>query len=342
LYGEYNAALDKTDFCQKSYIDEKAMAEIVNVVEQLEIIVSDMGVPILSGGAVEDYLCCVARGMIQFVCVRHGKDLYRSLTADRILIHPGSVMFKMDPEFIVAGEIIKTARMYASSVSPLPKETLERLGGGLFQRLGYGSTRGEGGKKKDGREKPKERKTIKDFTNSIKIAGEVFEITTVKGKKRVILPWESLRKIKDDAGDVLYKGVKATVTVNEYSLLEGEKLDLVLRLAKTLDIDGALNRKRPKEKEFNSAEKLKALLEILPLVLSPAVWKTGKKTLGFINLSTNGKGSYRVHCSRGFHSALNESLSSVETLIDELGEDVDIADKNIVNQTYRRLSDYLN
>jgi hypothetical protein len=46
-------------------------------------------------------------------------------------------------------------------------------------------------------------------------------------------------------------------------------------------------------------------------------------------------------CSRGFHSALNESLSAVESLVDDLDESVDIDDKNIVNQTFRRLSEYL-
>jgi len=31
----------------------------------------------------------------------------------------------------------------------------------------------------------------------------------------------------------------------------------------------------------------------------------------------------------------------VEALIDELGDDVDVEKKHIVNQTYRRLSDFL-
>jgi hypothetical protein len=357
LFREYNEASNKARFCEQNYLDEKAISEIVNVAEQLELIVSDMGVPILSGGPVADYLCAVARGLIQFVCVRQGKEVYRSLTADRISIHPGSVMFKMDPQYIVAGEIIRTARMYASSVSPLSKEILGRLGGGLLKRLGLGSvketdspdkTAGKGGKKSKGKARTY---ASRDFTHSIKIAGEVFEIESVKGKEYVILPWERFSPVKDEAarlaaastGDALFKGLRGCViTGGKYKLFDGEKLKLILRLAPALDIDGAIGREWPAKKEFSPSVELNALLEVLPLLLSPVVWKADKREMGFICLTNNGAGVYRVRCSRGFHSALNESLSSVESLIDEMGDGINIEDKNIVNQTFRRLSEYLN
>jgi len=73
----------------------------------------------------------------------------------------------------------------------------------------------------------------------------------------------------------------------------------------------------------------------------PIVWKKNSKELGFLGLFTDGEGNYRFRASRGFHTCLNESLSSLESLIDELGEEVDLEQKHIVNQCYRRLSDYL-
>jgi hypothetical protein len=91
---------------------------------------------------------------------------------------------------------------------------------------------------------------------------------------------------------------------------------------------------------------LTALVEHLPIVLQPAVHggrnKGGTpKELGFIALFTGGAGSYWFRCSRGFHTALNESIAGLEALIDELGDGVDPAVKHEVNQTYRRLSDIL-
>jgi HrpA-like RNA helicase len=164
IFNAYCESLNKARFCEKNFLDEKAMAEIVNVAAQLEEILANLKIPVLEpqpspkgegspleGGDINDYLCCISTGMIQFVCVREGAGAtkgggkggggkhgaskknvtYRSLTADRITIHPGSVMFRTDPMYIVAGEIVRTSRMYAMSVSPLSMEIIERLGLGI-------------------------------------------------------------------------------------------------------------------------------------------------------------------------------------------------------------------
>ncbi|MDR1029390.1 MAG: ATP-dependent RNA helicase [Treponema sp.] len=343
LYQAYRDARSKAQFCEKNYLDERAMAEIVNVTEQLGEIVSGLNIPIISSSPfqTEDYLCAVARGLIQFVCVREGRGMYRSLTADRILIHPGSVMFKMDPEYIVAGEIVRTTRMYAMSVSPLSRKTLEKISGGLFARLGGRASR-SAAKEPSSDMRPKR---VRDFTNTIKIGNEVFELGTVKGKKLVSLPWERLVKIKALLGTdplSMYKGLRGKITLEGgYTLLEGEKLELILSLAASLDLAGVLEKQWPRKNRFNSQENLAELLKTLPDLVSPVLWKTGKKDLGFICLLTDGDGNYWFTCSRGFHTSLHESLASVEVLIDELGEDAESEVKQVVNQTYRRLSDYL-
>jgi HrpA-like RNA helicase len=347
LFRSYSDSTNKIKFCERSYLDERAMAEIVNVVAQLEEIVASLKIPVLSGGKTDDYLCCIGRGMVQFVCAREGQGRngsYRSLTADRIIIHPGSVMFRTDPPFIVAGEIVRTTRMYAMSVSPLSREELERIRPGLFADTERSAkkTGGPGEKPEPKLKKPR------DFTNNIKIAGEVFEIKTIKGKKTAILPWEKLEAIREKLpAETVYKGIKGCVMVaapdqtgNRYSLLAGEKLELILSLTPRLDAGNALNRRPPKG-NFNSKEQLAALLDHLESLVKPTIWKKGAKELGFLALFTDSEGNYWFRCSRGFHTSLNESLSSLEALIDELGDDVDIDIKHIVNQTYRRLSDYL-
>ncbi|MDR2516125.1 MAG: ATP-dependent RNA helicase [Spirochaetaceae bacterium] len=333
LFRAYTAAPNRAQFCEANYLDEKALAEIVNVTSQLEEIVSGMGVPILEGGGIDDYLTCIATGLVQFLCVREGRELYRSLTADRILIHPGSVMFRQNPPYIVAGEIIRTTRMYAMSVSPLSRTVLERLKPEVWSAFG---ARGQG----QG-DRPKK---ARDFTNNIRIGSEVFEITDIKGRKNVILPWEKLSLVKENVsgGAVSYRGLKGTILVNGvFSLLAGEKLSLILRLLPALSIENAVNRVWPRKASFSSRENLPALLEQLSLPALPAVWKKGRKELGFITLCTDGVGNYWFKCSRAFHICINESLASVETLIDELGEEVDIGDKHTVNLCYRRLSSLL-
>jgi hypothetical protein len=339
LYHAYKTEENRSKFCERSYLDERAMAEIANVTEQLALIVADMGVPILSGGSQEDYLNAIARGLIQFVCVREGRDMYRSLTADRILIHPGSVMFKTDPQYIVAGEIVRTTRMYAMSVSPLSKAALEAISPQLFESLGE-KPRSSG----EGRGAPQEKrlKKARDFTNAIKIGEEVFNIETRKGKKLVKLPWERLSTVKVDTADTIYKSLKGTVIVGgDYTLLAGEKLSLILSLAPFLDIEGAMTRTWPRKEQFNLREQGAEILSRLPDLVNPAIWKQGKKELGFIGLFTDGNGNYWFRCSRGFSTSLNESLAALEALIDDLGDGADADTKAVVNETYRRLSAYL-
>jgi HrpA-like RNA helicase len=343
LYRSYIEAPLKQKFCEKNYLDERAMAEIANVVNQLAEIVSAMGIPVIEGGSREDYLCAVARGLIQFVCVRDGRELYRSLTADRILIHPGSVMFRKDPEFIVAGEIVKTTRMYAMSVSPLSYETLGKISPALTAGLGTGRNRKAGDAFPA--EKEHRLKRARDFTNNIKIGSEVFEIETVKGKRQVKLPWERLKTVIDHVSPEtasMYKGLRGIIILDgKYTLLGGEKLQLILSIANSLGIENAPGRAWFRRGGYNSSSNLDELLTVLPNLVMPAIWKQGKKELGFISLFTDGDGNYRVRCSRGFHTSLNESLASVEALIDELGDGADPEKKHVVNRCYRRLSDYL-
>ena len=334
LYKAFKEAKNKTKFCDTYYLDEKTMVEIVNVKEQLELIVSDMGLPILSGGPTEDYLCCVGRGLIQFVCVRVGRDMYRSLTADRIFIHPGSVMFREDPTYIVAGEIVRTTRMYAMSVSPLPKSALGKIHPTLYEGLVGTISKAE--------TKPKQ---ARDFTNRCKILTEVFDIEKIKGVKTVVLPWEKLDAIKGHIGmdtASMYKDLKGIVTLkNKYTILAGERLELILNLVPSLNLDEALTKSWPRKKNFSIHQDLPELIENLPLVGTPALWKQGKNELGFLCLFTDNGGNYWFKCSRGFHTAINESLASMENLIDELGDELNIEWKDRVNQTYRRLSSYL-
>jgi hypothetical protein len=311
----------------------------------------------------DDYLCCIGRGLIQFVCVREGRwrssspknASYRSLTADKIIIHPGSVMFRTDPQFIVAGEIVRTSKIYAMSVSPLSREILERIRPGLFASERWEDTATDS--RRDKRSRATEERTMlktrpvlqaRDFTNNIKIATEVFELATIKGRKTAILPWEKLVLIRDSIpSETVYKGLKGCITINGvHTLLAGEKLKLILSLAPLLDPENALTREWPRKQNFNSSENLAGngiatLLPFMDSLLRPARWKKNSKELGFIALFTDGEGNYWLRCSRGFHTSLNESLASLEALIDEMGDDVDIGLKHIVNQAYRRLSDLL-
>jgi len=355
IFRMYKMAKNRSKFCEISYLDERVMAEIANIKDQLEMIVSDMGVPILSGGSVDDYLCAVASGMIQFVCVHDGRDSFRSLTAERIQIHPGSCMYRENPQFIVAGEIVRTSRMYAMSVSPLDRHLLSRINPDLVTKLSRhgkdgGGARGRKEEPVSAGSKAQGKKTERVSTetpaaDTIMLGGERFEIAKVKGKKQVALPIERLlRAISsvDISGSYTAQigGLKGKVVARGYELLVGEKVELILNVATTFNLEPVKADEWPRKRNFTVANDLADLVANLRWLFRVTVAKDKSKELGFICLFTDGAGQYWFKCSRGFHTALNESIASLETLIDETSDSLDASSKETVNTLYRKLNSF--
>jgi hypothetical protein len=324
------------------------MAEIVNIVDQLGEITAGMGVPALSGGPVEDYLCCIARGMIQFVCVRDDWDseTYSSLTEDGVIIHPGSVMFKSEPKYIVAGEIVRTSRMYAMSVSPLSPAALARISEELLAALGGSAAKPR--KLRPGRKRGLERKTIElADAHSVKIGSEVFEVKMVKKRRTAALQWEKVARIKDSIKDMNLKPFRDIrghlVLKGGWTICHNERLNRILSFIPLVDLNDSVINEAPAracpDKTYNSHKRLPELLECFPLLALLCPMQKGKaKILGFISLNTDHNGNYWFSCRKNFSACVNRSLAALEDLIDELDDAVDIGVKAVINETYRRLS----
>ena len=352
IFSAYKNSTNKERFCKKNYLDERVMSEIDNINEQLKEIVSDMNIPILNGGKRGDYLCCIASGMIQFVCIRTGKEKYKTLTTDRISIHPGSVMFKQDPLYFVAGEIVRTSRMYAMSVSPLTKPLLNQISEDLLKCLENSKKENKNtleklmndyeknieisNKRKSNLQNENQNETSQ---NIFSISGETFEVKTEKGSKIVILPYKKfINAIKKSdefinsgktKGKIIYK--------NKFTLLKNEKISTIIKIARTIDLT-------PVEQIKNMNTNIKKpsfadeITSIAKNILKITVAKKKSKEYGFICLFTDGNGNYWSKVSRGLSTALNESLSSLEKLSDEASDIFSESQKFIINEAYRTVS----
>ncbi len=329
LFRMYVGSRNKERFCQDYYLDKKVMDELCNVKQQLEEIVGEIGVPIQSGSSMADYLTCIARGLIQFVCMRNKQGAYRSLTAANIQIHPGSVMFKARPEYIVAGEIMKTSRIYARSVSPLKPEWIARVSPTLLADL---KARGRGGPPKQAE---------RDFTNQLKIGQETFKIITQKGKKIVLLPWEKLKPILKKLNPKYlpdYKRLRGKILFENYEVLSGMRLNTILKAAGLLPMEHGLIEGWPLQKNFNFQKQSNELGRHIDDLLCLCRRKTKHRRLGFLTLNTDGQGIYWFSSEPDFFKALTESLSALESIIDEPTAMIRGEIMHQINHTYRELS----
>lgn len=374
LFRTYMTMKNKARFCQNNYLDEKVMAEIENIKKQLEEEINHMGIPITSGGSMDDYLCCISAGLIQFVCIREGRESYRSLTADHISIHPGSSMFKTDPLYIVAGEIVRTSRTFASSVSPLTKSLVNRISPDLEEKLNaargskktltgsyefngtnFSDFKGKKLGKDDGifggklskEEKEKQKKNDSEIT----FGGITFKIEKEKGKKILVMPLEHLKAALEQEKDqnklAQVAGIRGRLKIGKYELMNGEKAEVIFKVAKTLNLKPLSEGEYPKNLNININEEggKELLMKNLKFAMRiiAAKQKKGKKQneYGFVTLHSDSRGTYWFKISRGFPTALNETLASLETLVDE---NMQLSDeqKETANSLYRTVNSLFN
>ncbi len=348
IFRLYSMAKKKEKFCKINFLDERILAEIASIKEQLEFIVSETGIPITSGGTIRNYLTCVAVGMIQFVCARDGRGSYRTLTADRIQIHPGSCIYRENPRYIVAGEIVRTSRMYAMTVSPLSPEILADINPGLQKILNSSIKTNreekEAQKIRGSQKKKPEQKQM--GTGTLSLCGSTFEVEKIKGKKVIIFPLKKLsasakQMQKESSIQNDFKNFRGKIVTDKGDLLEGLKLNVIFKAASELDLNPVPPSSWPKKTNFNIYETMDSLIKSLPFILRVTQVKAKTKSLGFISLYTDGTGNYWFKVSKGFHTAVNESLASMESLVDETsGMNLPPDAKEKISMLYGKLNSF--
>jgi RNA helicase HrpA len=348
IFERFLNAAKPEQFCINAYLDFKTMTELVNINDQLTEIVSRMGVPISGGGPMDDYLCSIAKGLIQFVCMHTGRGIYRSLTAEKIGIHPGSVMFKETPSFLVAGEIVRTSRMYARSVSPIRKEWLSRISPTLFSALmdaERGPRRADYEDAEPRRDRERDRDSGKSAAWEIRLGKEAFPIRVLKGKDKVVLfDWDTLSKVLASTKATSFpelKNLKGELAIDGFTVLAGQKANRIVEVCRKLDPRADRVTTFPQGVTWSTRTKLKGLVPLLDDLMKLAPVKGGATTLGFLGLQTDSRGQYWLKVEKNFTEALAVTLASLEELADDAAEVLDKADFKEVNAAWRRINGLL-
>lgn len=357
IYEKFQTEEEKENFCQKNYLDYKVMAEIQNIYEQLSQIVSDQKIPISGGGSYDDCLCAIASGMIQFVAVREGRDNFRTLTEGHISIHPGSSLFRTDPLYIVAGEIVRTSRMFAMSVSPLTKKLINKIDPDLEAKLEAARKKkgdrddrqdqkargrdGKKGQKGDGRgqDKAQDQKAA-----AWSLGKSAFAIEKVKGKKVVVLPWRELQSAVEpydmEALEARSQGLRGRVLLDGgLKLMDGEKLVTIVKAAKLFGFSPLDEKNFDRKLNIDLTQEGAAavLCKNLRSLMKVAQAKAKGREMGFAALYTDQRGSYWFKVSRGFSTAISESAASLEFLASDSAARLTDEQKREAGAVYAKL-----
>ena len=331
LFDAFLKSEDQTAFCKRYYLEERTMLELVNIQGQLEDIVREMGIPVTHGGAQDDYLCACARGLIQFVCINSGRGSYKSLTADRILIHPGSTMFRESPAYIVAGEVVRTSQTYARSVSPLTRALVSRTSESLALQL-------------EPQLKGQREKKRRDTSSEMSIGNTRFPVIlpNKSKKKMALIEWESAwKELKSMAPEQWpdYSSMKGILHWEGQEILSGLQVNLIFKVIMTLNPKKDIIQGIPK-KTYNSQnpQHMRELADNIDILMKiSSAGKRKKQDFGFIALQCDDEGHYWFRALGKFTRAVNDSLASLEVLADDVSEEIPAESWEKINKAYRRV-----
>lgn len=295
LYRKYSALKTKKEregFCKSHYLDWQTMEEIVHIKYQLEDIVSSMGVPISEGGSVSEYFCCLISGLRQYVCKKIDRFSFRSAFADRICIHPGSAWFKNVPDYILAGEIVQTSKMYARTVSPLKYEWIERVDKELVKALSEkGFRHGE--------------KTLRGNTNEL----DSFRETDGK-KDRYVVPLGYAGRLKGRSDTKIYLSLGKYISK---MAIKTSRIDKEFRLIPM--VKGPLSDK-PRGSVSIGKKEYRELAHYMDYIFKPFV--TGNREFSFLALKESGHERYSIVPMPSIGSACKETMFALASIINAL------------------------
>ncbi|MGD1822621.1 MAG: helicase-related protein [Pleomorphochaeta sp.] len=339
-YISIEAKTDRMEFCKTNFLDYQSMQEIAHIVEQLGEIVSENNIPLTGNGSMHDYICCIASGLKQFICIKEYGYMYNTLFANQIFIHPGSADFRNLPKYIVAGELVQTSRLFARSVSPIQENWLDDIEKGLKYELENKLETldsKKGNKKNKKKTKKFDEATLKG--GSITIYNKNFKIFKhKKGKKEIKIaqiPYNDLSYLsrKHYNSKKPIQNIRAEVVYQGRIIQKNSSLYACFALADKFnnpknDISFVPMNNYTFENVDEIISNFNKILKLTP---------HGNNQYYFIKLHASKNGVFYFEPARDYSKALNDSLFSLLELIEDLKQVNDRNNFNIVNKFYYKL-----
>jgi len=350
IHNEFTNSKNKTEFCNKNYFDISVLEEILNVKAQLEDIIYNMGIPCNSN--ISNYkgiMICIGKGLSEFICKKDNKkDFYRNLFSNNMMIHPGSVLVKKQPKYIIASEIIKTSRTFLKSCSVINEDIITAISKRILKKLK---------KEKISQELPKENndknKGLTYDKDTILIGSQTFVLSGEKNKKK-----DNTKILYLNIDDFLYiaknmslkkskrltqiRNLKIVVRHRDIEYLIGNDFYFIISYGRFLN---KTNRDRvnvaDKIRDFkiNDLKDHKLFANIKKDLMHLGFISKNKNKGGILSLNYDSKDNFKFRMVKDIYSFSIDSYNSLEYLFQNNNE---LKNDNRILELYEFLGDLYN
>jgi ATP-dependent helicase HrpA len=145
-------------FCRSHFLSYQRLREWQDIYEQItSILREEKGFTMNRGAAsYENIHYAVLSGFLRNIGFRKAKNIYMGAQGKELMLFPGSVLFNKGGQWIMAAELVETARLYARTAANIKVDWIEPLAGSLC-RSSYSKPRWE---KKNGQVIANEKVTL--------------------------------------------------------------------------------------------------------------------------------------------------------------------------------------
>ncbi|TCP95073.1 ATP-dependent helicase HrpA [Cricetibacter osteomyelitidis] len=115
--------------CQKDYLNYLRVREWQDIYQQIRLTVREMGLPINSTEAkYEQIHTALLSGLLSHIGQKEAeKQQYLGARNAHFAIFPNSVLFKKQPKWVMAGELVETSKLWGRMVADIEAEWIEPL-----------------------------------------------------------------------------------------------------------------------------------------------------------------------------------------------------------------------
>ncbi|QLB14484.1 ATP-dependent RNA helicase HrpA [Mannheimia granulomatis] len=115
--------------CQKDYLNYLRVREWQDIYHQLRLAVREMGLPINSLEAnYQQIHTALLSGLLSHIGLKDNEKMhYLGARNAQFFIFPNSILFKKQPKWIVASELVETTKLWARTVAKIEPEWIEPL-----------------------------------------------------------------------------------------------------------------------------------------------------------------------------------------------------------------------